>query len=148
MTAETIKADELLLADTTDATNPLVLVCSIYEDQRPLIGTAGKLDWRLRGFLSRFMKAGRIGGRRNELVYIPFQHHNSIRHLLLVGLGPHAPGSKGTDEATSAELLKSLGSTISNLNFKRVAISRSSFPFLTEERLSKALTGINVEFTQ
>lgn len=148
MTAETTKADELLLADGTEGKDPLVLVCSIYEDQRPLKGTAGALDWRLRGFLSRFVKAGRIGGLRNELIYIPFRHHNSVRHLLLVGLGPSAGEATAKSTDFSGELLDRLSETISSLNFKRVAISQSSFPFLSESRVKKALSGVQVEFTQ
>lgn len=149
MTAETTKADELLLADSenNDSSDSLVLVCSMFEDQRPLTGTVGALDWRLRGFLSRFVKAGRIEGRQNEVVYIPFKHHNTIRHLVLVGLGKHQT-AENSGEEFSGELLKKLAATISNMKFKRVAISRSSFPFLSEARVKKALDGINVEFTQ
>lgn len=151
MTAETIKADELLLADadtgTRNGSDSLVLVCSIYEDERPLSGTAGALDWRLRGFLSRFVKAGRIEGRQNELVYIPFKHHETVRHLVLVGLGRQHANEKSED-GSGEKLLEKLASTISSMKFKRVAISRSSFPFLSEARIKKALDGIEVEFTQ
>ena len=137
--------DDLLLSDGDS--NSRVLICSIYEDQRPLKGTAGALDWRLRGFLSRFLKGGRINGKQDELVYIPFEHHGSMRHLLLVGLGP-VHGSKDLNEKFSAALLKRVSSTVENMSFKRVAISRSSFPFLSESLVKKTLSGVEVEFTQ
>ena len=148
MTAETPKpplGDDLLLSDG-DATSR-VLICSIYEDQRPLKGTAGVLDWRLRGFLSRFLKGGRINGKRNELVYIPFEHHGTMRHLLLVGLGP-VHGDKDLGDKFSTELLTRVSSTVENMSFKRVAISRSSFPFLSDGVIKKSLSKVEVEFTR
>jgi hypothetical protein len=123
-----------------------VLVCAIHEDQRPLKGAAGALDWRLRGFLSRFVMNGSIAGKRDEIVYVPIQHHGTVRHLLLVGLGPRA----NSDSSLAVDVSKRVAKAISSLNFKRVLVSQSSFPFLTEAQLRKAFSGHvpTVEFVQ
>lgn len=124
-----------------------VFVCSIYEDQRPLKGIAGALDWRLKGFLSRFVLGGRISGTRNEFVYVPVRHREAMRHLLLVGLGSSSD-SQSASPKEHGELLSQLAKTISNLKFGTVALSRSSFPFLEETQIRKALKGVDVEFTR
>lgn len=119
-----------------------LLICSIYEDQRPLKGAAGALDWRLRGFLSRFVMSGRIQGKRAEFVYVPVQHQSSIRHLLLVGLG------RSSEKISSEQIVAKLAATISGLTFKRIAISRSSFPFLTDNQIENHFKEFDVELTQ
>ena len=133
-------ADEILL----DADNPALLVCSVFEDQRPLKGVAGALDWRLKGFLSRFVMSGRITGANEEYVYVPIKHESHVKHLMLVGLGAH--GAKSDKHGD--QVLTGLAKRVADLKFKRVAVSRSSFPFLDENRIKRALKGVEVEFTQ
>ena len=138
-------AEEAFLgAKATDRTR--LFVCSIYEDLRPLKGVAGALDWRLKGFLSRFVLGGRITGARNEFVYVPVRYREAMRHLLLVGLGSSTEEETGAKAA--AGLLAQLARTVANLKFEAVSISRSSFPFLDEAQFKKALKGVEVEFTQ
>ncbi|MBI3554645.1 MAG: hypothetical protein HY074_00095 [Deltaproteobacteria bacterium] len=131
-------ADEVLL----DSELPSLLVCSIFEDQRPLKGVAGALDWRLKGFLSRFVMNGHITGAHDEFVYVPIKHQGDVRHLMLVGLG----AERGRRQ--SEVMLANLAQRVCAMNFKRVAVSRSSFPFLDESRIKKALKGVEVEITQ
>ncbi|MBI3544481.1 MAG: hypothetical protein HY075_14515 [Deltaproteobacteria bacterium] len=121
-----------------------LLVCSIYEDQRPLKGAAGHLDWRLKGFLSRFVMGGRITGSPGEFVYVPVKRHDSIRHLLLVGLGHQGAQAQPPE----ADLIAKLAKRVAQLQFKRVVVSRSSFPGLDENKIAKALKGVEVEFTE
>ncbi|MEW6056335.1 MAG: M17 family peptidase N-terminal domain-containing protein [Bdellovibrionota bacterium] len=143
-------AEEILLgpqsedlhADPSAASR--LLVCSLFEDQRPLRGVAGGLDWRLRGFLSKFLISGRIAGSQGELIYVPIRRYGSVRHLLLVGLG----SSKTVEELDSKKLLTALSQSITSLGFKEVAISRSSFSFWPEDEIKKTLKNIEVEFIQ
>src|SRR5579862_6924756 len=125
--------EELLL----DRTDPVLLVCSIHEDQRPLKGVAGSLDWRLKGFLSRFVINGRITGTRNEFVYVPITRHGQVRHLMLVGLGPKS--QDGGSAAGGSAILKELARRVSDLKFKKVAVCLSSFPFLDGPDIRHAL---------
>jgi hypothetical protein len=130
-------AEELLL----DRTDPVLLVCSIHEDQRPLKGVAGLLDWGLKGFLSRFVRSGRITGAPGEFVYVPITRHGHVRHLMIVGLGPK--GNEG-----SGKLLDELASRVAALKFDKVAICQSSFPFYDAPKLRHALKGVEVEVIQ
>lgn len=104
------------------------------------------LDWRLRGFLSRFVRGGKISGKRDEFVYVPILHQGTIRHLLLVGLG--SSSNKRPLEDSELKILDPLSDAISGLKFERVAISRSSFPFLDEKALRTSLKNVQLEFTQ
>src|SRR4051794_20463558 len=86
----TRSAEDVLLGmsvSNTDSSDKTLLICSIFENQRPLKGTVGLLDWRMRGFLSSFVLGSKITGKESEIVYIPIKHHGGVRHLLLVGLG-------------------------------------------------------------
>lgn len=139
-----LSPEDLLLGnrERPDAATPELLICSIYEDQRPLKGVAGRLDWRLRGFLSKFVMQGRIQGKHKEFVYIPIKHQGRIRHLMVVGLGAAAA------DAGDADLLEDLAKTVGNLHFQSVALSRSSFGFATEAAIKKHFKGIEVEFIE
>ncbi len=130
----------------TDNTNRLV-VCSIFEDERPLKGQAGQLDWKLCGFLSRFLIRGKISGNLSEFVYVPMGGNGSLKHLLLVGLGEKKDG-ESAEGTPSPTLLKNLVKTVENLKFNEVAVSLSSFPFWTEAKIKSAFSNAKVEFTQ
>lgn len=69
-----------------------VLVATIHEDERPLQGLAGLLDWRLRGAISQFVRRGVVTGKTGEVVYLPWQlagraESERLRHVLLLGVG-------------------------------------------------------------
>jgi hypothetical protein len=138
MTGALRSAEEVLLGHEAEGE---LVICSIFEDQRPIKGVAGGLDWRLRGLISEFVKRGRIAGSRDEMVYLPIRHQNGIRHLMIVGLGElHA-----TSEDTG--LFEKLAQAAGRMNFRRVALSRSSFPFADDQKIRRAFKGIEVEFT-
>lgn len=137
----TRSADEILLDPSNNAN---LVVCSIFEDQRPLKGAAGALDWRLRGFLSRFVRDGRISGRTHEFVYVPVKHHGAFKHLMLVGLGSQSK----SDSDASGKVLTELAERVENLAFKKVTISRSSFPSFDEAKIKRALKNVDVEFME
>lgn len=132
--AKLLSAEQAILdgppALNTSDRIPFLFVCSLYEDQRPLKGVAGALDWRLRGFLSRFLMNGSIKGERGEVVYVPVQHHGSTRHLLLLGLG-HADSAiqHGDAENLRSEVTRRIAKAVSDLKVKHVVISQSSFRF-------------------
>lgn len=58
-----------------------------FEDERPLRGPAGLLDWRLNGAISREIIHGRITGRFKETVIIPSNERIRSPKILLIGLG-------------------------------------------------------------
>lgn len=64
------------------------LAAPFFEDERPLTGTLGRIDWRMCGMISRLLLSGRIQGKRQETVLIPARPRLSFEKLLLFGLGP------------------------------------------------------------
>lgn len=70
----------------------------IGEDERPLTGLAGLADWRLRGRLSRLLRAGGLTGAAGEAVLTPPGSRLGFPKLFVFGVG-----AAGQDEAALAE---------------------------------------------
>jgi hypothetical protein len=67
-----------------------LLAVGFYEDERPLRGRAGQVDWRLCGALSRLIRAGRTRGARGDAVLMPAGDGLFAARVLALGLGPVA----------------------------------------------------------
>lgn len=79
------------------------LCCFVTEDERPLSGAAGFLDWRLCGELSRILRSGFFAGGPGERLLLPSAGRVPARRLFLVGLGPSAKVTAlGFEHALSA----------------------------------------------
>lgn len=65
-----------------------LLVLSIFEDERPVRGVAGLVDWRTCGLLTRFLLRGHLTGASGEVVLFPTQGRLSVARGLIFGLGP------------------------------------------------------------
>lgn len=61
-----------------------------FEDERPLRGAAGLLDWRLCGSLSSLLVSGRVSGRLGELTMVLGRSRLPFDKVVLVGQGPGA----------------------------------------------------------
>lgn len=79
--------DVILSAEDIDLLDCDVFITGFFEDERPLRGSAGWIDWRLNGNLSRFLKEGRLTGEWKETTLIPSEGRMSPRMILLIGLG-------------------------------------------------------------
>jgi len=59
----------------------------VFEDQRPPVGLAGLVDWRLCGMLSNQLLAGNISGRFREVTMMPaYGRLRSVR-VVVFGMG-------------------------------------------------------------
>jgi hypothetical protein len=67
-----------------------VAVGSFWQDERPMRGFAGLLDWRLAGRLSALLVSGFVRGEPGEVLLVPGKPHVPFEKILLVGLGPRA----------------------------------------------------------
>lgn len=63
---------------------------SFFEDERPLRGALGLVDWRLCGFLSRQIVGGRLSGARGEMTLVPTRARLRCDKLFIAGLGRQA----------------------------------------------------------
>lgn len=59
----------------------------VAEDDRPLPGTAGYVDWRLCGALSRVLKQGFFTGVKSDWLLLPSDGRIPIPRIFAVGLG-------------------------------------------------------------
>ncbi|MGH9390888.1 MAG: M17 family peptidase N-terminal domain-containing protein [Vicinamibacteria bacterium] len=63
------------------------LVLTFFEDERPLRGASGLIDWRMDGFVSRLLEERRLEGHTDEATLIPSQGRVGPKAILLIGLG-------------------------------------------------------------
>ena len=61
-----------------------------FEDQRPLRGALGLVDWRLCGFLSRQIRLGRARGSLGEVILVPAGGRLALERVFVFGLGPRS----------------------------------------------------------
>jgi len=79
--------DVILSTEGIDLQKCDVLVTGFFQDERPLRGSSGWMDWRLNGMLSRFLIEKRLNGDWQEATLIPSQGRVMPRMILLLGLG-------------------------------------------------------------
>lgn len=63
------------------------LCCFVTEDERPLSGAAGFLDWRLCGELSRVLGSGFFIGAPGDKLLVPTDARVPARRIFAIGLG-------------------------------------------------------------
>ncbi len=79
--------DVILSTEEPDVQKCDVLVTGFFQDERPLKGSSGWMDWRLNGMLSRFLIEKKLTGDWQEKFLIPSQGRVMPRMILLLGLG-------------------------------------------------------------
>ncbi len=79
--------DIILSTELMDVQECDVLVGGFFQDERPLKGSIGWMDWRLNGTLSRFLIEKRLTGDWPETLLIPSQGRMRAPMILLFGLG-------------------------------------------------------------
>lgn len=63
------------------------IVLPVFQNDRPLRGAAGLVDWRLCGRLSRLLKAQRASGQAGETLLLPPGRRLRFHRVLWFGLG-------------------------------------------------------------
>lgn len=64
------------------------LALTFFQDERPLRGALGLVDWRLCGQISRILLRGQARGSLGEAVLVPTRPRFPFDKLILVGAGP------------------------------------------------------------
>lgn len=96
-----------------------LLAALLFVDQRPLVGAAGLLDWRLDGEITRMLQAGRISGERGEQLVLRAGAKLNAQWALLLGAGKRPDCSEGQLKT----LLKELWKSCSRAGFKRIGVA-------------------------
>ena len=89
------------------------------EDDRPLSGAAGYLDWRMCGALSRVLLGNFFKGDRGEQLLMPTSGGVTAVKLFAVGAGP----SKSLDASTLGLLMESSALMLKRAGVTSVALS-------------------------
>jgi hypothetical protein len=111
--------DVILSTEAIDLQECDVLVTGFFQDERPLRGSSGWMDWRLNGVLSRFLIEKRLTGDWQEATLIPSQGRVMSRMILLLGLGKIRKYSYLRLRELSPYLLE----TLKKLNTSNVCLS-------------------------
>lgn len=114
------------------------LTLNVFEDERPLRGAAGLVDWRLCGRLSALAVRGRLTGQLGEVLLIPARPRLPFEKLLVFGAGPSAGFDEGAFRARISAVLDTLtgvrvrGSvmTLPGRSMGRIAAARAIEIFL------------------
>lgn len=79
--------DVIISTEQVDLQECDILVIGFFEDEKPLKGSSGWIDWRLNGMLSRFLIEKRLTGEWKETILVPSQGRVIPRMVLFFGLG-------------------------------------------------------------
>ncbi|HZI13643.1 MAG TPA: M17 family peptidase N-terminal domain-containing protein [Myxococcus sp.] len=90
----------------------------VAEDDRPLPTTAGYVDWRLCGALSRVLKAGFFTGAKDDWLLLPSDGKLMVPRIFVVGLGPR----KRLDAGALGEALAGAGKVLTRAKVDSVAL--------------------------
>jgi len=114
--------DVILSTERVDLQECDLLVTGFFEDERPLKGSSGWIDWRLNGLLSYFLIEKRLTGDWKEMTLIPSQGRVVPRMILLLGLGK----AKEYSYLRLREICSYLLETLGKLKASNVCLS---FPY-------------------
>lgn len=79
--------DVILSSEEIDVQECDILVTGFFQDERPLKGSSGWIDWRFNGMLSHYLIEKKLTGDWKETTLIPSQGRVVPRMILLLGLG-------------------------------------------------------------
>lgn len=95
------------------------VVALYFADQKPLVGPAALLDWRLDGQLTRMLLTGAIQGRAGEHVMLQNNGKLKADWVLFVGGGKW----RGLCRETHAALVRHMLQVVRQAGFKDVALA-------------------------
>jgi hypothetical protein len=111
--------------EAIDALSGVDAVCLVVtDDDRPLQGAAGFLDWRMCGGLSRVLLQGFFRGDRGEQLLMPTKGGVPAGRLFAIGAG----NSKTLDESTFGLLLENAALMLKKAGVTSVALSLPRCP--------------------
>lgn len=107
----------------------------IAEDDRPLPTTAGFVDWRLCGALSRVLQGGLFTGVKEDWLLLPSDGKFPVPRIFVVGLGPR----KALDAAALGVALANAAQVLTKAKVESVALELPGHERLEESARASAL---------
>ena len=120
----------------------VAVAAAFYENERPLQGLVGILDWRLRGAISVFLKQNRFTGQMSEIVYLPVLQSGRVYHLLLLGRGQLDPALPRT-VVTKSEL-GLLKKNVVSMKFPSLGLSKSDLGGISATSLNQVFQDVTL----
>jgi len=81
----------------------------VFEDERPLRGIAGYLDWRLCGHISRLAMEGRLLGESGEALLFPVRGQASLKRVFCFGAGRRLAFTREALQRLARKACRALG---------------------------------------
>lgn len=106
------------------------------EDERPLRGTAGYVDWRLCGALSRVLQEGFFTGAQNDSLLLPTSGRFPIWRIFVIGIGR----SRSLTADALSHALGKAAETLSRARVESVALEVPGDGVLDDGLRARALT--------
>jgi hypothetical protein len=123
--------------DALDGLSKVDAICLfVAEDERPLRGTAGFVDWRLCGELSRVLQKGFFTGVQNDWLLVPSRGRLPAPRIFVGGIGR----AKQLTPLTLGAALESAARTLAKARSAGVAIEVPGAGALDEQARAAALT--------
>jgi hypothetical protein len=94
-----------LASTPIEAVDAELAVVAFFELEAPVAGSAGRVDWRLCGALSRLALQGDLRGARGEATLVPSGGGIAAPLVLILGLGPRAGFDRDALERFAVESL-------------------------------------------
>jgi hypothetical protein len=113
-----VSAHDLGLGGLDSLTEVDALCLFVGEDDRPLPGTAGYVDWRLCGALSRVLQSGFFVGALSDSLLLPTDGRFATPRVFVLGLGQR----RSLDAASLGEALASAGKVLTRARVDSVAL--------------------------
>lgn len=105
------------------------------EDDRPLSGAAGYVDWRMGGGLSRVLLQGFFVGAADDRLLVPTAGTLAVPRLFAVGVGKEA----SLDEARLGKVLEGAAAMLKRAGVASVALALPKGAALSDEVRAEAL---------
>ena len=106
------------------------------EDDRPLPGSAGYVDWRLCGALSRVLQSGFFVGAREDSLLLPTDGRFSVPRVFVMGLGQR----RALEAGALGEALAAAGRVLTRARVEAVALELPGAGSLGEAARVSAFT--------
>jgi hypothetical protein len=101
-----------------DEASAELVACTVWQEERPLSGLAGLLDWRLAGRLSKLVRDGFLKGELGEVMFLPGRPRLPFDKVLLLGLGIRT----SFDDDVFRQATKSLMRSLEGMRVRRAVV--------------------------